>query len=198
MNYSLGELEALCRKATRGAGFSWGIAEDAGKTVRWLSSWNLPGATALAAYLHDRKDATGPDDPTLPDWSSSKSLCPLVCGTLISDLGGVSADQRLHRVAWPILLFSPWVQDMSILWDNTSITLDGDVTVNGTPLTSWASTVSITRKHNVTGKPNERVSRADLAAEDLTLLVDFASRTYAPETEASKHAGAGAGPGDED
>ena len=33
---SLGELQSLCVKATRGAGRAVGVAEDAGRAVRWL------------------------------------------------------------------------------------------------------------------------------------------------------------------
>ena len=36
MNLSLNEVEATAKKATRGAGYPWGLAEEAGKAVRWL------------------------------------------------------------------------------------------------------------------------------------------------------------------
>ena len=31
MNWSLNELDAMARKAARGAGYSWGLAEEAGR-----------------------------------------------------------------------------------------------------------------------------------------------------------------------
>ena len=31
MSWSLGEIEGLAKKATRGAGYSWGLAEEAGR-----------------------------------------------------------------------------------------------------------------------------------------------------------------------
>ena len=51
MIYSLSEIDAQCKKATRGAGFEWGHAEEAGKAARWLAKHELPGAALLAAYL---------------------------------------------------------------------------------------------------------------------------------------------------
>ena len=34
MSFSLNEIEAMGRRAARGAGLHWGIAEEAGKAVR--------------------------------------------------------------------------------------------------------------------------------------------------------------------
>ena len=47
MDYSLNEYEALAFKAARGAGLAWGIAEEAGKAVRTLSSLGLESASIL-------------------------------------------------------------------------------------------------------------------------------------------------------
>ena len=41
MSYSLNEFEALALKAARGAGLPWGLAEEAGKAVRILSSFGF-------------------------------------------------------------------------------------------------------------------------------------------------------------
>ena len=39
MNLSLNEIEALCKKAARGAGISWGLAEGPPRPLfRWLSA----------------------------------------------------------------------------------------------------------------------------------------------------------------
>ena len=43
MHASLNEIESLCKKAARGAGMSWGLAEEAGKAAKWLfilTSWS--------------------------------------------------------------------------------------------------------------------------------------------------------------
>ena len=37
MTWSLNEIESLAKKAARGAGLDWGLAEEAGKTTRcWV------------------------------------------------------------------------------------------------------------------------------------------------------------------
>ena len=51
MSFSLNETEALCRKAARGAGYGWGLSEEAGKAVRWMVRFGLPGPALLARHL---------------------------------------------------------------------------------------------------------------------------------------------------
>ena len=38
MTWSLNELEAEVKKAIKGAGLSWGLAEEGSKAVRWLAA----------------------------------------------------------------------------------------------------------------------------------------------------------------
>jgi hypothetical protein len=35
MMRSLNEIEAMAKRAVRGAGLAWGLAEEAGKALRW-------------------------------------------------------------------------------------------------------------------------------------------------------------------
>ncbi len=51
MTFSLNEVEVTSKKATRGAGYSWGLAEEAGKATRWLCAHELNGCGALVALL---------------------------------------------------------------------------------------------------------------------------------------------------
>lgn len=45
------ELSALVTKAARGAGLSWGLAEEAGWAAEWLSRRGLPAAAWAAEWL---------------------------------------------------------------------------------------------------------------------------------------------------
>ena len=85
MSWSLGETGALAVKAARGAGFAWGLAEDAGFAVVWLQARGLPGAPALCSYLNWYSATKHhPDEKT--------GRCPLLTGAAISD-GVISAPQ---------------------------------------------------------------------------------------------------------
>lgn len=58
MKVSLNQIEQTARKAARGAGLAWGLADEVGRAMRWLHTYGLNGATLLAAHL----DGDGGDD----------------------------------------------------------------------------------------------------------------------------------------
>ena len=44
---SLSEIDTTSKRATRAAGYSWGIAEEVGKNIRTLEIFGLPGIKNL-------------------------------------------------------------------------------------------------------------------------------------------------------
>ena len=47
---SFSEIETISKRASRGAGFSWGVSEEIGKSVRLLEMFGLPGLKNLNQY----------------------------------------------------------------------------------------------------------------------------------------------------
>ena len=52
---SLSEIETTSKRASRGVGFSWGIAEEVGKCIRLLELFGLPGIKNLIKYYQKKK-----------------------------------------------------------------------------------------------------------------------------------------------
>ncbi|MHC4974961.1 MAG: DUF3726 domain-containing protein [Planctomycetota bacterium] len=116
MTFSLNEVEAMGKRAARGAGLDWGIAEEAGKAARWLTAHGLPGPELLAQLL-TRNEGKSYDElaPVSTDdvWQAeSGCLCPLIAGAALSDRaaegvaegvaeGGIRAD-RVPASACPL------------------------------------------------------------------------------------------------
>ena len=48
---SFSEIETVSKRASKAIGYSWGIAEEIGKSVRILEMFNLPGISTLNQYL---------------------------------------------------------------------------------------------------------------------------------------------------
>ena len=48
---SLSEIDTTSKRASKAAGFSWGIAEEIGKSIRSLELFGLPGIINLNLYL---------------------------------------------------------------------------------------------------------------------------------------------------
>ena len=88
---SIGEFESLVLKAYRGAGFSWGMAQEAGRAAAWLALHGLPAGKCFAQLI---KQIDGTDPVSLTpvimhsQWPSDHlPLCPVVSGTVLSDHG---------------------------------------------------------------------------------------------------------------
>ena len=52
---SLSEIETTSKRATRAAGFSWGVSEEVGKCIRLLELFGLPGIKNLNLYFNEKK-----------------------------------------------------------------------------------------------------------------------------------------------
>ena len=52
---SLSEIETVSKRATKAAGFSWGVAEEVGKNIRIIEMYGLPGIKNLNDYFKKKK-----------------------------------------------------------------------------------------------------------------------------------------------
>ena len=52
---SFSEIETTSKRASRAAGFSWGIAEEVGKSIRLLELFGFPGIKNLNQYYQNKK-----------------------------------------------------------------------------------------------------------------------------------------------
>ena len=53
---SFSEIETVSKRASKATGFSWGISEEIGKSVRILEMFCLPGISTLNQYLKKIKN----------------------------------------------------------------------------------------------------------------------------------------------
>ena len=210
MNLSLNEVEATAKRATRGAGYPWGLAEEAAKATRWLCARGIDGCAILARIL-ERRNGSG-----LSEWSAqidgknwsteSGTLCPLVAGSAISDRSSNLLSEQIHlkTITEPLMLLPFAAQSamqlestVTVAWSGVTATTDGcEISLDGKPdEVAEMLTVSIGGK---IGSPNAACTRAEPSRETLETLNKFAQRTYAPATEESRLLGAGAGLSDND
>ena len=52
---SFSEIDTTAKRASKAAGFSWGVAEEIGKSIRSLELFGLPGIINLNNYLKKNK-----------------------------------------------------------------------------------------------------------------------------------------------
>jgi hypothetical protein len=210
LTFSLNEIEVMGKRAARGAGLDWGIAEEAGKAARWLSAHGLPGPELLAELLTSN-EGKGYDELVPISlqgvWrAKSGRLCPLIAGAALSDRAGEVAVLRefeLGPVAFPLLL-APYAAmaatscgaKIEVSWPGVTLTIapgdglavEGDLAVVATRRAKGAH-CRLAVKDALTASAGEP-GRA-VGAETWRRLDAFAQRTFAPATEASRARGAG-------
>ena len=136
MTFSLGEIRAMALKATRGAGYPWGLAEEAGQATTWLCAHALPGCEALAALLARNLAAElSAHSPRGPEWDAPRDLCPLITGAALCDNATrlTRGPLLLPPVAEPLLLL-PFLalvsadtgQPLAMVTDGFHARTDGD------------------------------------------------------------------------
>ncbi len=180
MNWSIGEISSLAIKAVRGFGQPWGVAEEAGWAIGWLGRSGLPGADALAAALE-----TG-------------ELLDLMVGISLADRGVVPTE--IATAAAPLLVV-PFLGRVAS--EGKALQVHGGsaafrVWQHGCDPVNLPAGVRLQVKGTVPMGDKESCSRLDPSSKSLTVLQNWAHRTYAPATEASRLAGAGAGVTDND
>ncbi len=88
LDLSRGEFQSLVLKAFRGAGYSWGLAEEAAVAARRLASAGYPAPATVSALL-SRVDGT-PIERLMPvpedGWRSPTGpICPVCAGATLND-----------------------------------------------------------------------------------------------------------------
>ena len=114
---SLSEIETTSKRATRAAGFSWGVAEEVGKNMRLLELFGLSGVKNLNEYFKSYKKENYKSIQAFSETNEASSIpyCPIELG--INFLDQVTFIQKFQEIsfkniAFPIL-FLPFLSRSS-------------------------------------------------------------------------------------
>ena len=114
---SLSEIETISKRASRAAGYSWGICEEVGKNVRLLEMFGLPGIKNLNDYFDKKKEQKFENLRLINVENKSTKLqfCPIISGTgfldQVKSLDSLN-EIKFEGIAYP-LLFLPFVSRAS-------------------------------------------------------------------------------------
>lgn len=217
---SANELESLVRRAARGAGMAWGLAEEAGKSVRWLDLRCIASVGLMRVHLEAY--AGKPFSEVAPDTSGDiwtapgGKLCPVAAGSAVSDLLDATQDGAeitLGATSCPALLSGIVGRSaeaanrlVSVVWGDETLVLCGagpDCAGMGKATLAAADADTITVRFGVSpidapkGMP-PGMGALSVPKADWDALKKLALKTYVPETEESRLSGAGAGLTDND
>ena len=113
---SLSEIEITAKRASKAAGFSWGVAEEVAKGIRLLELFGFPGVKNLNQYFKVYKNNNFEDIKIISKLNVSKKFyCPITAGVNFYDQS-FTLDSfekvEIKNLAFP-LLFIPFVSRAS-------------------------------------------------------------------------------------
>ncbi len=219
IDLSHGEFRALVAKAFRGAGYSWGLTEDAAFAAGYLAERGVAAAefvVRLLSVVDGRPTSAG-----MPDrhWQGNDGpLCPICVGTSLADRGG--CDELMVGPTAEPMLVAPFLMaeirarvttqpgetdgdglvpdsGYTVSWPGGACEIAGTGLVTGGVVPVVPVTLTIVRAR-VEIEATAPLRRVQLSGEQFDELERFAHRVYAPATEASRAGGAGAGTSDND
>ena len=84
---SLSEIETTAKRASRAVGYSWGIAEDVGKSIRLLELFGFPAIKHLNKYYQNKKKENFEEIKLINNINKSdgSSFCPIMLGVNFID-----------------------------------------------------------------------------------------------------------------
>ncbi len=218
MKRSLNEIEQTCRKAARGSGLPWGVADDTGRAVRWLHGFGLDGVSSLVALLerldHQRAVDYAPQSLDGVWQGACHVLSPIMTGLALSDCMSLLPERgiRTREIACPLLvagyvgqtLLRP-EQSVRLLWLSIRLTIGHDrlaiIGDQGDLYTDSAPHLICDK--GVFEQPGRdicypKVGDMSVSAGAWGKLESRAWLTYVEATEESRLSGAGAGLNDND
>ena len=107
---SLSEIDTTSKRASRAAGYSWGIAEEVGKNIRLLEMFGLPGIKNLNDFYKKKKEQRFENLNLIS--ANNKTVkfefCPIICGTnfldQIKSLENLK-EIKFEKIAYPLLFY---------------------------------------------------------------------------------------------
>ena len=201
---SLSEIETVSKRASKAAGFPWGIAEEIGKNIRLLEMFGLPGIKNLNNY-YKRRNKENFENLNLINADNrliNSKFCPIKVG--INFLDQIKILENLNKInfekmAYP-LLFLPFLSRSSeIIGKRLLVKFDKDeflLNFNNNIYSNFLKKEVVELADNVSiSFVNNKDSFLESEWKELYKLSE---NTFVEETDSLKKIGAGAGLTDND
>ena len=197
---SFSEIDTTSKRASKAAGFTWGVAEEIGKNMRNLEMFGLPGIKNLNLYF--RKINEKPKRIEKKNKPKSKEFCPIYCGVAFLDNCKKLENLKLIKffnVSYPLLLL-PFLSRSSdivgkkilVKYEKNNFLLNFDKSIfsnnSNNKIVSKAKEISIEFLEN----------NNSFSLKEWKELYKLSEETFVEETDSLKKKGAGAGLTDND
>jgi len=201
---SLSEIETISKRASRAAGYPWGICEEVGKNVRLLEMFGLPGIKNLNDYFDKKKEQKFESLKLINVENKATKLqyCPIISGTSFLDqiktLEKIN-EIKFEKIAYP-LLFLPFASRASeIIGKRLFLKIDNNeflLNFNNNICSNFLNNEIINISNLTTIKLLENSD--SFSEKEWNQLYKLSEETFVEESDSLKETAAGAGQIDND
>jgi len=199
---SLSEVDTTSKRASKAAGFSWGISEEIGKAIRSLELFGLPGVINLNLYLKKVKKKHPQKIKKIDKDNKNNELCPIYCGVAFLDQCKqleVLKIIKFYNVDYPLLIL-PFISKASeIIGKKILIQFNSASFLTNFNKSILLKNVDTKICHSTNEIKIEILENKNSFSEkDWMELYKLSEETFVEETESLRSKGAGAGLTDND
>ncbi len=201
---SLSEIETTSKRASKASGYSWGISEEVGKSIRLLEMFNLKGVKNLNEYLKEKRDKKFENLNLINENNkcSEFSYCPIILG--VSFLDQIEKIEKIKsinfsKIAYP-LLFLPFLSRSSEVigkkiffkFEKSEFLLNINVNISTNLLDKNCPNIATNAEVKIL-ENNDNFTENEWKS-----LYQLSEKTFVKESESLKKGAAGAGLTDND
>ena len=201
---SLSEIETTSKRASKASGYSWGISEEVGKSIRLLEMFSFKGIKNLNEYFKEKKDKKFENLNLINENNKclNFSYCPIILG--VSFLDQIEKLEKIKtinfsKIAYP-LLFLPFLsrssevigKKISLKFEKNEFLLNINVNIATNLLNENCPNLATNAEVKILENND------NFMEQDWKSLYQLSEKTFVEETESLKKGAAGAGLTDND
>jgi len=201
---SLSEIDTTSKRASRAAGYSWGVAEEIGKNIRLLELFGLEGIKTLNQYysVKNKEKFSNLNLIIENNISDKYPYCPILLGiNFLDQIRTLEKFEKItfNKISFPLLLL-PFLsrsseiigKKINIKFDKIEFLLNLNVNISSNLLDKNCPEIASNVEINIIE------NKDNFTEQEWKSLYKLSEETFVEETESLKQGAAGAGLTDND
>ena len=201
---SLSEIDTTSKRASRAAGYSWGVAEEIGKNIRLLELFGLEGIKTLNQYysVKNKEKFSNLNLIIENNISDKYPYCPIILGiNFLDQIRTLEKFKKItfNKISFPLLLL-PFLsrsseiigKKINIKFDKIEFLLNLNVNISSNLLDKNCPEIASNVEINIIE------NKDNFTEQEWKSLYKLSEETFVEETDSLKKGAAGAGLTDND
>ena len=201
---SLSEIDTISKRASRAVGFSWGVAEEVGKSIRILEFFGFEGIKTLNQYYKLKNEEKFKNLSIINEINISEKYpyCPITLGiSFLDQIRTLEKFEKIkfNKISFPLLVLPFLSRSSEIIGKKINISfnkIDFLLNLNVNISSNLSNKNCPVMANNVEIKIME--NKDNFTQQEWKSLYKLSEETFVEETDSLKQGAAGAGLTDND